>query len=389
MKDFLRFTHHTTILIFLQVFFQSILTFPGSLGKLILNYAHVCNWEGILSVTIKDIANRAGVSHSTVSRALHSSPLISDQTTKRIRKIAVEMGYFPSAAARSLKTNRSQALGVIVSKIDDPFFSEILQGIEEIAQERGYSMVMAASQRDPIREKSIVRDMRERRVDGVIICSGSFSSDQQREILEYGIPIVIINNQSAEDYRYSVYHDDVDGSQQVTRHLIQLGHKKIAYLGNSLSGRTTEDRLTGFSQEMHSAGLTIPEGYILEVPGGGPKDGYTAINHFLNLSDRPTAIFCFNDMMALGVLKGLHQAGLRVPEDISVVGFDNIELSIYTTPPLTTLDQPKRFIGGEAARLILDLLDSLTRPEPPAQDIQIHKGKLLIRESTAAPPHIV
>ena len=339
-----------------------------------------------MSVTIKDIARKAGVSHSTVSRALHGSPLISEKTSQRIREIARAMEYFPSAAARSLKTNRSQALGVIVSKIDDPFFSEILQGIEEVSQERGYSLIMAASQRDAEREKGIVRDMQERRVDGVIICSGSFSDDQQREMYDYGIPIVVINSQASEDYRYSVYHDDIDGSRQITKHLIDLGHQRIAYLGNSLSGRTTMDRVTGFREEMALSGLAIPEEYIYEVPGGGAENGYSAVEHFINLPEQPTALFCFNDMMALGVLQGLHQAGYQVPQDISVAGFDNIELSKYTIPPLTTLDQPKHFIGAEAARLILDLLDPLKAEELPNQDIQIFKGTLLIRESTAEPP---
>ena len=338
-----------------------------------------------LSVTIKDIAKRANVSHSTVSRALHSSPLISDETIERIHQIAVDMGYFPSAAARSLKTNRSRALGVIVSNIDDPFFSEILQGIEEVAQERSYSLLMAASQRDLEREQAIVRDMRERHVDGLIICSASFSAGQQRKLLEFGIPIVVVNNHAAEEYRYSIYHDDVDGSRQVTRHLIELGHKKIAYLGNSLSGRVTLDRLTGFCQEMEIAGLDVPEEYIYEVPGGNPEDGLTALSHFFELPDRPTALICFNDMLAIGVLKGLQQAGLRVPGDFSVVGFDNIVFSAYTNPPLTTLDQPKRYIGAEAARLILNLLDPLTGEEAPNQEIQKLKGRLLLRKSTAPP----
>jgi len=338
-----------------------------------------------LPVTIKDIAKQAGVSHSTVSRALHGSPLISDETIERIRQIAVEMGYFPSAAARSLKTNRSRALGVIVSAIDDPFFSEILQGIEEIAQERGYSLLMAASQRAPEREQAIVQDMRERHVDGLIICSGSFNASQQRKLLEFGIPIVVINNQAAEEYRYSIYHDDVDGSRQVTRHLIELRHQRIAYLGNSLSGRTTLDRLTGFRQEMDAAGLAIPAEYMHEIPGGRPEDGLVALNHFLSLPQRPTALFCFNDMLAIGVLNGLNMAGIRVPEDISVVGFDNIIFSAYTNPPLTTLDQPKHYIGAEAARLILGLLDSLTGEEPPEQEIQKLKGRLLVRQSTVPP----
>jgi len=335
-----------------------------------------------MSITIKDVAKQAGVSHSTVSRALHGSSLISDETVERIRQIANEMGYSPSAAARSLRTNRSHALGVIVSTIDDPFFSEILQGIEEIAQEHGYSMLMAASQRDPKRERVIVQDMRERHVDGLIICSASFSAEQRRKLLEYGIPIVMVNNQAAEDYRYSIYHDDVDGSRQVTRHLLKLGHQHIAYLGNSLSGRTTQDRLSGFRQEMGAAGLAIPAEYLYEVPGSRPEDGLIALNHFLSLPKRPTAIFCFNDMLAIGMLNGLHTAGIRVPEDISVVGFDNIVFSAYTNPPLTTLDQPKHYIGAEAARLILDLLDN---EETLEQQFQKLKGKLLVRQSTAPP----
>jgi DNA-binding LacI/PurR family transcriptional regulator len=339
-----------------------------------------------MAITIKDVAKQAGVSHSTVSRALHGSSLISDETVERIRQIAVEMGYFPSAAARSLKTNRSHALGVIVSAIDDPFFSEILQGIEEIAQGQGYSMLMAASQRDPERERAIVQDMRERHVDGLILCSASFSAEQRRKLLEYGIPIVMVNNQAAEEYRYSIYHDDVDGSRQVTRHLIELGHKRIAYLGNSLSGRTTLDRLTGFRHEMEVAGLVIPDEYILEVPGGGPEDGFNASNQILDMPERPTALFCFNDMLAIGVLQGLHSAGFSVPGDFSVVGFDNIVFSAYTNPTLTTLEQPKRYIGAEAARLILGLLDRIEDKEAPDQEIQKLKGRLLVRQSTAPPP---
>jgi len=340
-----------------------------------------------MSITIKDVAKQAGVSHSTVSRALHGSSLISDETVERIRQIANEMGYSPSAAARSLRTNRSHALGVIVSTIDDPFFSEILQGIEEVAQEHGYSMLMAASQRDPEREQAIVQDMRERHVDGLIICSASFSAEQRRKLLEYGIPIVMVNNQAAEEYRYSIYHDDVDGSRQVARHLIELGHQRIAYLGNSLSGRTTLDRSTGFRLEMEAAGLSIPAEYIHEARGSRPEDGQAALEHFLNLPEHPTAIFCFNDMLAIGLLNGLHSAGIRVPEDISVVGFDNIVFSAYTNPQLTTLDQPKRYIGVEAAHLILELLDT-TGEKEPCQEIQKLKGKLLVRKSTAPPVKI-
>ena len=339
-----------------------------------------------MAITIKDIAKKAGVAHTTVSRALRGSPLIAADTAERIQQIAFEMGYHPSAAARSLKTNRSQVLGVIVTHIADPFFSEIIQGIDEIAQQHGYSLFIAAAQHDPDRERAIVKIMREHRVDGVIICSTPFSPEQSRQFLTQEIPIVVINNQAAEDYRYSIYHDDAYGSQQITRHLIDLGHRKIAYLGNALSGRTNLERLSGFRQCMQAARLPIPDGYIYEVPGGDPEAGRVGVEHFLAMADRPSAIFCFNDLQAIGVMKGLRQAGLIVPVDCSVAGFDNITFSDYTCPSLTTFDQPKRQIGSEAARLILELLRTVEKNhESPKQKIQALRGQLLKRDSTAPP----
>jgi DNA-binding LacI/PurR family transcriptional regulator len=338
-----------------------------------------------MPTTIKDIARQAGVAHTTVSRALRDSPLISAKTTERIKTIAEELGYHPSVAARSLKTNRSQALGVIVSNIADPFFSEILQGIDDIAQERGYSLFIAAAQHDWAREKGIVHTMREHRVDGVIICSTPFSTFQSQQLVESGIPIVVVNNQAVEEYRYSIYHDDVDGGRQITRHLIDLGHTSIAFLGNSFSQRATTARLSGFKQEMEAAGLFIPEEYIHHEAGGEPANGIAGLDYFLDSSEFPTAIICFNDMMAIGVLKGLQQAHIDVPERCSVTGFDNITFSAYTNPTLTTFDQPKRYLGEEAARLILGMLDINSGVVIPKSKCLTIKGRLLIRNSTGRP----
>ncbi|RPI21557.1 MAG: LacI family transcriptional regulator, partial [Chloroflexota bacterium] len=338
-----------------------------------------------MPATIKDIAKRAGVTHSTVSRALHGSPLISQETADRIRKAALELGYQPSAAARSLKTNSTRVLGVVLSSIDDPFFSEILQGIEETAQTAGYSLFIGASQRDPQREQKIVQAMVEHRVDGIIICSTSFGEQQGRQLSKYNRPIVAVNSQSVEDYRYSIFHDDVDGSRQITRHLIDLGHQRIAFIGNSLSGRTTLDRQAGFQQEMEAARLPILPGFIHQEPGGVPENGVAALDYYLSLPSRPTAVFCFNDMVATGLLHGLQNAGLKTPGDVSVAGFDNIKFSAYTNPPLTTFDQPKRFLGTEAARLVLDLLLKSLEDVDDQPKIRVLKGKLLVRQSTAPP----
>jgi DNA-binding LacI/PurR family transcriptional regulator len=339
-----------------------------------------------MSVTIKDIARIAGVSHSTVSRALRNHPAISSDTTQRIQKIASEMGYLPSATARGLKTNRSQALGVILSSIDDPFFSEVLQGIDDICQPAGYRLFVAASQRDPVREESIVRAMGERRVDGIIVCSTPFSRAHGQQLRAYGLPIVVINNQAFDEYPYSIHHDDRTGSRLVTRHLIDLGHHQIAYLGNVQAGRTTQDRLNGFLDEMRSARLPVTQELIYQGPNGQPQGGYEGAGYFIQLPDLPSAVVCFNDQMAIGVIRAFHEAGIVVPRDCSIAGFDNIQVSAYVTPPLTTFDQPKYDLGCAAARLILRLLSEPTlKPPEPRSEVHFLKGHLLVRESTSPP----
>lgn len=337
-----------------------------------------------VSITIKDIAREAGVSHSTVSRALHGSPVIAPLTTERVRRAASRLGYLPSAAARTLKTNRSGVLGVIISNVDDPFFSEILQGIEEVAQTSGYSLFMAASQRNPEHERHIIQTMREHRVDGIVLCSTPFSIEQSRQLTAYGAPIIVINSQSTAEYRYAIEHDDLDGASQITRHLIDLGHKRIAYLGFPDSGRTNLKRLSAYRHELRDKHIKVLKGYEHGVAANQAANGRAAAQHFLGLQPRPTAILCYNDMLAIGLLQGLQEAGLRVPRDASVAGFDNITFSAYTNPPLTTFDQPKRSIGAEAARMLLRLLDQ------NAADGTAHKavlqGRLVVRGSTAPPP---
>ena len=339
-----------------------------------------------MTTTIKDIARLAGVSHSTVSRALQGSSLISAETRTRIQQVATELGYQPSAAARSLKTRRSQVLGVILSSLDDPFFSEILQGIEDTAREAGYSLFIAASHRDNQRSQKIVQALLEHRAEGVIICSTTFSAEQGQKLLDGGFPVVVVNNQTVENFRYAIYHDDLDGCRQLTRHLVSLGHRHIAFLGDSLSGRTSEERLRGYQLEMEAAGLPILDGFIHSVSGSGPENGISALNHFLDLYTRPTAIVCFNDMQAIGLLKGLQLAGLDVPGDVSITGFDNILFSTYTNPPLTTFDQPKRYIGIEATRLLLNLLGPTGEISPAEPVVKVLKGRLLVRKTTAPPP---
>ena len=338
-----------------------------------------------MAVTIKDIAKVAEVSHSTVSRALRDQPSIALETITRIKKIAAEMGYVPSAMARGLKTKRSQALGVIVNRIDDPFFSEILQGIEDVLQEAGYSLFVAASNRDPSREKTIVKAMRERQVDGVIVCTTQFGDEYRSQLEHFGFPIVAIGNLEGTNYKWLICHDDFDGSVQITKHLIELGHRKIACLGNSRAERTTRGRLESFIQEMNAANLPIPDEYIYHCPNGRPEGGEIGAKHCLDLDDPPTAIICFNDMMAIGVVKALREAGLQVPRDCSVVGFDDISIAAYTYPSLTTLKQPKYQLGYQAAQMMYKILQSQAEISSARGQTLMLRGELVVRETTAPP----
>jgi DNA-binding LacI/PurR family transcriptional regulator len=340
-----------------------------------------------MAVTIKDIARVAEVSHSTVSRALSGHTGIPGETAERIKKIAADLGYVPSAVARGLKTSRSQALGAIVSRIDDPFFSEILQGIEDVFQEVGYSLFVAASNRDLKRERAIARVMLEHRVDGLIVCTTQFGEEHYRLLKQYGFPIVVVGNRELTDYQHMVCHDDFYGSCQVTRHLIDLGHIKIAFLGNARAERTTQGRLNGFCHEMQAANYLVPDEFVFHSPNDQLEGGEIGAKYFLNLPEPPTAIMCYNDMMAVGVIKALHDAGVQVPGECSVAGFDDIPFAAYTYPPLTTFAQPKYQLGYEAAKMMYRLLqgqpdaDDLGSGEP-GQMLML-RGRLVVRKTTA------
>ena len=339
-----------------------------------------------MSITIKDIAKVAGVSHTTVSRALRGNPAISQETVSRVQQIANELGYVPNKAARGLKTQRSGILGVIVRRIVDPFFGEVLDGIEKVLSERDYSLFLAASQRNPEREETIVRLMSERRVDGVIICSTQVGERHRQQLEQFGVLTVLINNQAADDITHSVYHNDAEGSSELTRYLIKLGHTKIAYLGNARAGRTTEDRKQGYMNEMRRHGLPVPPEYVIEGPNGLADGGKIGTLKFLEQNTPPTGIICYNDVMAIGAIRTLNEAGFRVPDDISVTGFDNIDLAAYVSPPLTTFDQPKYELGRQAALMILRLIDKRSDGTTTlSSDVIMLQGNIILRHSTAPP----
>jgi DNA-binding LacI/PurR family transcriptional regulator len=329
--------------------------------------------------SIKDIAAAAGVAHSTVSRALQNSPQVAHETGEKIRRIAREMGYRASAVARGLVTNRTRTIGVVVTSIADPFVAEVVGGIEETANDHGYSTFLASSNAEPDREIKVVHSFEEHRVDGIVVTSSRVGALYVPMLSEMQVPIVLINNQHPGEFVHAVMIANVEASREAAKHLIGLGHRLIAYLGNRFGHQSDMERFAGYRQALEEADLPFrPE---LVVHGdGGPEGGVRAMEMLLALPEPPTAVFCYNDMSALGALRRIRTAGLRVPGDISVVGFDDLFVAQYTEPPLTTVRQPKRQMG----RLAMETLLKLMSGSKPEEHIRV-PGELIVRESTAPP----
>jgi DNA-binding LacI/PurR family transcriptional regulator len=333
------------------------------------------------ALSIKDIARSAQVSHSTVSRALRNSPLVNADTGERIRRIAAESNFRVSAVGRSLATGRTHSIGVVVSSISDPFMAEVVGGLEEVTNARGYSLMLATSAGDPDREIKIVRVFEERRVDGVVLTGGSHLGAEHAPLLAaMKIPVVVMNGQRTADFAYSVVVDNVAAGHAAVRFLAQLGHKRIAYIGDRFGCESNDARQTGYRQGLAAHDLPYLPDLVL-VGDAQPESGMLAMEHLLSVPEPPTAVFCYDDMTALGALSAISRHNLRVPEDISVVGFDDLLMASYTQPPLTTIRQPKRLMGRLAGETLFNLFAG-TRPP----DTRTLPTELIVRASTAPPP---
>ncbi len=331
------------------------------------------------AVSIKEIARLAQVSHSTVSRALRHSPLVNPKTAERIRRIAEESGYCPSGPARSLVTRHTETIGVIVTSIADPLHAEVVGGIEEAANEHGFSVFLANSNADPEREFHVVRSFQQHRVDGLIVAAPRVGALHMAALSRMRIPIVLVNNQHPSEFVHSVAIANVDAARQATRHLIALGHRRIASLGNRFGYQSDTERFAGYRQALAEADLPFEPDLVVHgdgTPGGAPA----AMARLLGLAAPPTAVFCYNDMTALAVLRHLRCLGLRVPEDVSLIGFDDLFLAEYTDPPLTTMRQPMWQMDRAAARMLLDLLEG----NAAVENVQM-PAELILRQSTAPP----
>lgn len=336
-----------------------------------------------MRVSIKDIAKAAGVSHSTVSRALSNSPLVKAETKARIQRLAQEMGYTPDAIARSLVTQKTRTVGVVVTTITDPFVAEVVQGIEDTAQENDYSVILASSASEPERELAAVEMLRAKRVDSLIVTSSRVGALYLEHLERLSVPVVLVNNHNRQSGRYtfSVSVDNQHGGYLAAAHLIGRGHRRIGYVSGPADHSDDAERLAGCCQALDEAGIAFDPALV--VPGNGRLDGgERALRTLAGLSELPTAVFCYNDMTAIGLISAAWKVGISVPEHLAVVGFDDVPLAAHTYPPLTTIAQPQRDMGRQAMDMALALMtagDSST----PFSDVEV-KGELVVRESSGA-----
>jgi len=336
-----------------------------------------------MRVSIKDIAKAAGVSHSTVSRALSDSPLVRDETKVRIQRLALEMGYSPNSLARSLVTRRTFTIGVVVTTIADPFIAQVVQGIESTAQDHGYTVILCNSGAVPEREIAAVETLRSKRVDGVIVTSSRIGALYLEHLERIGVPIVLINNHNEESGRYTftVTVDNQHGGHIATKHLIDLGHRRIAYVTAPADHSSDLDRMTGYQQALGEAGLELDP--VLIVPGNGRSDGgERAMETLAGLHPLPSAVFCYNDMTAVGLITAARQAGLSVPQELAVVGFDDIPFARHCHPPLTSIAQPKIEMGQFAMKMALSLMANGDDNNEEELSNVVVRGELVVRAST-------
>jgi len=327
-----------------------------------------------MTVSIKDIAKEAGVSPSTVSRALNNHPRISEDTKVYIQQLAQEMGYVPSVIARSLVANRSATIGVAITDLSDPYYVGLMIGIETAAAAHNYQVILSSFYRDPDRELAVIYDFHQRRVDGVIITGSYIENTYLAPDNNFFKPIVVINSLT---YPYSVAVDRVKGAQQVVEHLLNLGHRRIAHVTQLRDGM---ERLDGYRTALENHNIPIDESLIVTCDGG-IAGGITAVPELLSNAYPPTAIFCFNDLTAIGVINALREREYRVPQDISVTGFDDLTMAAYYHPALTTVRQPSQLVGQRAVDMLLQLIKGRKSVEP-----QLLLPELVIRKSTASPP---
>jgi LacI family transcriptional regulator len=327
-------------------------------------------------ITMADVAREAGVSLMTVSRAVNNKDGISDATRQRIQSIAERLGYRPSLVARGLVTDRTSTIGLVVIDNANPFFSEVARGVEHAAYAEGYNVFLCNTEEDPQRELDVLRSLEEQRVDGVILCSSRLNDERLRAALKSHPAKVLINRSLIDDDFGVVLAADEQGAQLIIQHLLGTGHHAIGFLAGPKTSFSGQQRLRGYRSTLAEAGITPPAGWqrhCLPIVESGREVAHDLLNDHSEL----TALFCYNDLTAVGALQACRQLGRRVPDDIAIVGFDDVLLAALVTPALTTCRVPMYDMGREALRQLIERINGCAHDCTPVE----FQPELIIRES--------
>jgi LacI family transcriptional regulator len=328
---------------------------------------------------MKDVAKLAGVSTATVSHVINKNRFVSESTTQTVLEAMEQLQYQPNALARSLRRKNTLTLGLVLPDSANPFYAEVARGIEDLAYQEGYTVLFGSTEDKPEKEADYLRVFREKQVDGVILLTVGKMTDHIQVILEQNIPLVIVDHEFKDIRADCVIAENRRGGFLAARHLIQLGHRRIACIYGSSHRGTGEERLNGFEDALRENNIPVDPGLVASgdfTAEGGYFAGKSLLAHE---PDRPTAIFACNDLMAFGAMGAVYEAGLRIPEDISIVGFDDISLSGYVFPPLTTVHQPKYEMGYLGAKILLEQIRAV---EPIPSRLHVLPTELIIRKST-------
>ncbi len=306
-----------------------------------------------MKATIKDIAKEAGISYSAVSRALNGLKGVSDETRDRVKKIAEEMEYFPNAVARGLVQQETGTLGLIIPDITNPFYPELARSIEEKASKAGYSTFLCNTNYDLEKEESYLMKLIEKRVDGIILAPVSSRTNMLEEKKKLPVPCVYLGN-APDNTKYSyVITDNIRGGYLAARTLIEKGYRNIGFIGGTDGGSSVDERFMGFRDAMERYNIPLNEKYI-RLENWRRKTGYEIMEQMINSNDFPEAVAAGNDFLALGIIQKIREKGLRVPEDIAVIGFDDIPNAAWPEIELSTIRQPKIQMGESAVELLLE-----------------------------------
>lgn len=306
-------------------------------------------------LTINDIAKLAGVSKGAVSYVLNNKPGVSEEVRERVLRIIEEYGYKPNKLAQALAGKRTNFVALVIPDISDVFYAKIVKGVERTLTKNGYFLNLYSTHANPEKEQEVFDFLNTGFVEGVIIMAYHLEKNFIEEIIDLKIPFVFIDYPYEDNKIYSVAVDNEEGGFKATEYLISLGHRKIAFIHGSKEAWDSEFRFRGYLKALEK--YDIPFNEKLVSRGDFTKEGgYKAVKELLSTSEKFTAIFCANDHMAFGAIRALKEEGLRVPEDVSVIGFDNIEASALSNPPLTTIMQPIYQLGEVSAKILLRLL---------------------------------